>query len=277
MGRKEHGLGKGLDALLSATEPDSVQIMELEIAKVIPQGNQPRKVFAEESLQELASSIREHGVLQPVLVRTIGEYYEIIAGERRWRAAEIAGLQIIPAIIKEMEDIEAAEISLVENLQREDLSAIEEARAYKNLIEQYNYTQELIATRVGKSRAYVANTIRLLNLSPEIIQMIDQRQISPGHARALLAIRSGREQIAAANAIIKGGLSVRQVEQQVKSKKGEPLTRSLKSADLLDLEERLQKYFGTRTEINRQRRGGKIEIVYYNEEDLDRILEILGV
>jgi len=277
VGKKERGLGKGLDALLSATDPDSVQVTDLEIAKVIPQGNQPRKIFGEESLQELASSIKEHGVLQPVLVRPVGDYYEIIAGERRWRAAEMAGLQIIPALVKEMEDIEAAEISLVENLQREDLSAIEEARAYKNLIEQYNYTQELIAARVGKSRAYVANTIRLLNLSSEIIQMIDRKQISPGHARALLAIRTSREQIAAANEIIKGGLSVRQVEQQVKTKRGDQGAKSTKSPDLLDLEERLQKYFGTRTEINRQRRGGKIEIVYYNEEDLDRILEILGV
>lgn len=277
MGRKDRGLGKGLEALLSTAEPDSIQVTELEIASIIPQGNQPRKLFAEESLQELASSIKEHGVLQPVLVRPSGKYYEIVAGERRWRAAEMAGLAAIPALVKEMADIEAAEISLVENLQREDLSAIEEARAYKNLIGQYDYTQELVAARVGKSRAYVANTIRLLNLSPEIIEMIDRKQISPGHARALLAIRSGREQIAAANEIIKGGLSVRQVEEKVKSKKGGKLPKSAKSPDLLDLEERLQKYFGTRAEINRQRKGGKIEIVYYNEEDLDRILEIIGI
>lgn len=277
MGRKDRGLGKGLEALLSTNEPDSIQVMEMEIAKVIPQGNQPRKIFAEETLQELASSIKEHGVLQPVLVRPVGKYYEIVAGERRWRAAAMAGLATIPVLVKEMEDIEAAEISLVENLQREDLSAVEEARAYKSLIEQYNYTQEQVSARVGKSRAYVANTIRLLNLSPEIIQMIDQKQISPGHARALLAIRSGREQIAAANEIIKGGLSVRQVEQKAKSKKEGKVARNAKSPDLLDLEERLQKYFGTRTEINRQRKGGKIEIVYYNEEDLDRILEIIGL
>jgi len=277
VGRKDRGLGKGLEALLSTNEPDSIQVMEMEIAKVIPQGNQPRKIFAEETLQELASSIKEHGVLQPVLVRPVGKYYEIVAGERRWRAAAMAGLATIPVLVKEMEDIEAAEISLVENLQREDLSAVEEARAYKSLIEQYNYTQEQVSARVGKSRAYVANTIRLLNLSPEIIQMIDQKQISPGHARALLAIRSGREQIAAANEIIKGGLSVRQVEQKAKSKKEGKVARNAKSPDLLDLEERLQKYFGTRTEINRQRKGGKIEIVYYNEEDLDRILEIIGL
>ena len=277
MGRKERGLGKGLEALLSPTDTDLAQVIELELELIIPHGNQPRKRFDEEPLQELASSIREHGVLQPVLVRPLGEFYEIIAGERRWRAAEIAGLQTIPALVKELPDVDAAEISLVENLQREDLSAIEEARAYKYLLEQYDYTQELVAERVGKSRAYVANTIRLLNLSPEITEMIDRKQISPGHARALLAIRSTREQIMAANEIIKSKLSVRQAEQKVKAKKEGQGKVTGKSPDLLELEERLQRYFGTRAEISRQRRGGKIEIAYYNEEDLDRILELLGL
>lgn len=278
MGRKERGLGRGLEALLSTTDPDSVQVMELEIAKIIPQGNQPRKIFAEESLQELAGSIREHGILQPVLVRPKGECYEIIAGERRWRAAEMAGLLVIPALIKEMSDVEAAEISLVENLQRDDLSAIEEARAYKNLLEQYNYTQEHIAERVGKSRAYIANTIRLLNLSPEIIAMIDRKQISPGHARALLALRDKREQVLAANEIIKGRLTVRQVEQKIKIKNGRSVVQlPLKSADLLEIEDRLQKHLGTRAEISPQQRGGRIEISYYDEGDLERILDLLGV
>lgn len=278
MGRKEHGLGRGLEALLSTIDPDSMQVMELDIAKIIPQENQPRKNFAQESLQELADSIREHGILQPVLVRPKGECYEIIAGERRWRAAEMADLQVIPALVKEMPDIEAAEISLVENLQREDLSAIEEARAYKNLLEQYHYTQEHIAERVGKSRAYIANTIRLLNLSPEIIAMIDQKQITPGHARALLALRDKREQVLAANEIIKGRLTVRQVEQKVKRKNSRSVVQlPLKSADLQEIEERLQEHLGTRAEINPQRRGGKIEISYYDEGDLERILELLGV
>lgn len=278
MGRKEHGLGRGLEALLSTIDPDSMQVMELDIAKIIPQENQPRKNFAQESLQELADSIREHGILQPVLVRPKGECYEIIAGERRWRAAEMADLQVIPALVKEMPDIEAAEISLVENLQREDLSAIEEARAYKNLLEQYHYTQEHIAERVGKSRAYIANTIRLLNLSPEIMAMIDQKQITPGHARALLALRDKREQVLAANEVIKGRLTVRQVEQKVKRKNSRSVVQlPLKSADLQEIEERLQEHLGTRAEINPQRRGGKIEISYYDEGDLERILELLGV
>lgn len=278
MGRKEHGLGRGLEALLSSIDPDSIQVTELDIVGIIPQGNQPRKNFAPESLQELADSIREHGILQPVLVRPKGECYEIIAGERRWRAAEIAGLRVIPALVKDMTDVEAAEISLVENLQREDLSAIEEARAYKNLLEQYHYTQEHLAERVGKSRAYIANTIRLLNLSPEIMAMIDQKQITPGHARALLALRDKREQVLAANEIIKGRLTVRQVEQKVKRKNSRSVVQlPLKSADLLEIEERLQAHLGTRAEINPQRRGGKIEISYYDEGDLERILELLGV
>lgn len=277
MGRKEHGLGRGLEALLSTTEFDSAQVIELELDLIIPQDDQPRKSFDEESLRELANSIREHGILQPVLVRPIGEFYEIIAGERRWRAAEMAGLQLIPALVKEMEDIEAAEVSLVENIQRDDLSAIEEARAYKNMVEQYNYTQEFIAERIGKSRAYVTNTMRLLSLRPEIIEMIDRKQISPGHARALLALSSPQEQLLAANEIIKSKLSVRQIEQKVKSSKANRVQDKGKSADLLELEDRLQRYFGTRAEINGQRRGGKIEIAYYNEEDLDRILELLGL
>ncbi len=277
MGRKEHGLGRGLESLLSTAELDSAQIMELELELIIPQGDQPRKNFDEESLRELAKSIREHGVIQPVLVRPLGEYYEIIAGERRWRAAEIAGLQLIPALVKEMEDVEAAEVSLVENIQRDDLSAIEEARAYKNMAEQYNYTQEFIAERVGKSRAYVTNTMRLLSLQPQIIEMIDRKQISPGHARALLALGNPKEQLLAANEIIRSKLSVRQVEQKVKAGKTNRVPGKVKNADLLELEERLQRHFGTRAAINGQRQGGKIEIVYYNEEDLDRILELLGL
>jgi len=277
VGRKDRGLGRGLEALLSTADLDSAQVNELELDMIIPQKNQPRKKFDLDSLQDLAASIKEHGILQPVLVRPVGEFYEIIAGERRWRAAEMAGLQLIPALVKEMPDIEAAEVSLVENLQRDDLSAIEEARAYKNMMDQFHYTQETIAERVGKSRAYIANTIRLLGLKPEIIEMIEQKQLSPGHARALLALKSPQEQLLAANEIIKSKLSVRQAEQKVKTKKATPTSAVRKSPDLLELEERLQKHFGTRAEINRQRKGGKIEIVYYSEDDLERILEILGL
>jgi len=274
--KKERGLGRGLEALLPSGELDAAPIMNLELNRIVPQLNQPRKSFEDSALQELVDSIREHGVLQPVLVRPKGEDYEIIAGERRWRAARLAGLDRLPALVKDIEDIRAAEISLVENLQREDLSAIEEALAFKNLLERCQYTQEQVAARVGKSRAYVANTIRLLNLSPEIIEMIEQKKISPGHARALLSLRSPREQMAAAKDIINNKLSVRQAEKRTKPRK-EPARSDLgKSLELMELEERLQSLLGTRVEISPGRDGGKIEIAYYSEEELERLIEILG-
>jgi ParB family transcriptional regulator, chromosome partitioning protein len=275
--KKERGLGRGLEALLSTTGNDSAQVQELEISNIIPRANQPRQHFSEESLQELADSIRAHGILQPVLVRPSGADYEIVAGERRWRAADQAGLKMIPALVRELNDVDVAEISLVENLQREDLSPIEEARAYRNLLEQYNYTQEMLAERVGKSRAHIANTIRLLNLSPEIIDMIDRKQITSGHARALLAIRNGREQIAVANDIIMEKLSVRQVEQKMQVRKGSPARPPQKAALLKEIEDRLQNHLGTKAEIAPQRQGGKISISYYDEDDLERILAILGL
>lgn len=276
MAKKERGLGRGLEALLPSGELDAAPIMNLELNRIVPQLNQPRKSFEDSALQELVDSIREHGVLQPVLVRPKGDDYEIIAGERRWRAARLAGLDRLPALVKDIEDIRAAEISLVENLQREDLSAIEEALAFKNLLERCQYTQEQVAARVGKSRAYVANTIRLLNLSPEIIEMIEQKKISPGHARALLSLRSPREQMAAAKDIINNKLSVRQAEKRTKPRK-EPARSDLgKSLELMELEERLQSLLGTRVEISPGRGGGKIEIAYYSEEELERLIEILG-
>jgi len=271
---KERGLGKGLQALL-ATDTDGAQIVELETALIVPQNNQPRKNFEPQGLQELAKSIGEHGVLQPVLVRPLGQKYEIVAGERRWRAAQIALLGTIPAVIKALSNAEAAEISLVENLQREDLSAIEEALAYKNLLDNYNYTQEQIAERVGKSRVYISNTVRLLNLDSEIIEMINLGKISPGHARALLALRDSRKQIAVAREIIKDKLSVRQTEE--KSKINKPHRERNKSPHVLEVEEKLQTLLGTRVAINQNVKGGKIEVEYYGDDDLDRILEIIGL
>jgi len=271
---KERGLGKGLQALL-ATDTDGAQIVELETALIVPQNNQPRKNFEPQGLQELAKSIGEHGVLQPVLVRPLGQKYEIVAGERRWRAAQIALLGTIPAVIKALSNAEAAEISLVENLQREDLSAIEEALAYKNLLDNYNYTQEQIAERVGKSRVYISNTVRLLNLDSEIIEMINLGKISPGHARALLAFRDSRKQIAVAREIIKDKLSVRQTEE--KSKINKPHRERNKSPHVLEVEEKLQTLLGTRVAINQNVKGGKIEVEYYGDDDLDRILEIIGL
>ncbi|MEQ8201085.1 MAG: ParB/RepB/Spo0J family partition protein [Syntrophomonadaceae bacterium] len=275
MAKKERGLGRGLEALLPTSDVDSAPVLALELNRMVPQLNQPRKNFDDGALRELVESIREHGILQPILVRPKGDHYEIIAGERRWRAAQLAGLESLPALIREIDDLQAAEISLVENLQREDLSAIEEAQAFKNLVEYYRYTQEQVAARVGKSRAYIANTIRLLNLSPEIIEMIEQKKISPGHARALLSLRTSREQIAAAYEIINGKLSVREAERKTK-KKGAMKKGSRKSAEMIEIEERLQRLLGTRVEINADRRGGKIEISYYDDEDLERLIDIIG-
>lgn len=276
MVKKERGLGRGLEALLPSIDGDSEPLLSLEVKRMVPQLNQPRKKFEEDALQELVDSIKEHGVLQPVLVRPKGDNYEIIAGERRWRAAQLAGLDSLPALVKEIEDVQTAEISLVENLQREDLSAIEEAKAFKNLLEHYQYTQEQVASRVGKSRAYIANTIRLLNLSPEIIEMIEQRKISPGHARALLSLRNSREQIAAAHDIINKQLSVRQAEKKAKGRKETGSKTIGKSLEIIELEERLQKILATRVNINTTRGGGKIEISYYGEEELERLIDILG-
>lgn len=276
MVKKERGLGRGLEALLPSIDGDSEPLLSLEVKRMVPQLNQPRKKFEEDALQELVDSIKEHGVLQPVLVRPKGDNYEIIAGERRWRAAQLAGLDSLPALVKEIEDVQTAEISLVENLQREDLSAIEEAKAFKNLLEHYQYTQEQVASRVGKSRAYIANTIRLLNLSPEIIEMIEQRKISPGHARALLSLRNSREQIAAAHDIINKQLSVRQAEKKAKGRKETGSKTIGKSLEIIELEERLQKILATRVDINTTRGGGKIEISYYGEEELERLIDILG-
>ncbi len=276
MVKKERGLGRGLEALLPSIDGDSAPLLSLEVKRMVPQLNQPRKIFEDDALQELVDSIREHGVLQPVLVRPKGDFYEIIAGERRWRAAQLAGLDNLPALVKEIEDVQTAEISLVENLQREDLSAIEEAKAFKNLLEHYQYTQEQVASRVGKSRAYIANTIRLLNLSPEIIEMIEQRKISPGHARALLSLRNSKEQIAAAHDIINKQLSVRQTEKKAKGHKKPSNKPNSKSLEITELEERLQKILGTRVDINTMRGGGRIEISYYGEEELERLIDILG-
>lgn len=281
MVRQERGLGRGLDALFSSASmvSDNNIINDVDLTIIKARKNQPRKNFDEDALKELADSIKEHGVLQPVLLRPVGENYEIIAGERRWRAAEIAGMDVIPAIIMELSDEQVAEVSLVENLQRNDLSAIEEGLAYKSLIEQYKYTQELLAERVGKSRTYVTNILRLLNLPEEVILMIERNEISPGHGRALLGLSSKQEQSYYAKMIVKQGLSVRQVEDRIRKKKNKKTEKqeTIKAVELIELEEKLQNYFGTKAEVTPMKKGGRIEISYYNEEDLERIIEVLGM
>lgn len=278
MVKKERGLGRGVDALFSV-DPNNpeLQVDEIELALIIPRDNQPRKSFDPQLLQELADSIKEHGVLQPILIRPLGKHYQIVAGERRWRAAGMAGLEKIPALVRDMEDAEVAEISLIENLQRDDLSAVEEAMAYRNLLEEYRYTQEALAVRVGKSRTHITNTMRLLGLPQEVLNLIETKQISTGHARALLGLNSPQAQIAAAQKIARGKISVRQTEEIVKFEKDSSQKGCIKVPEQIDLEERLQKHLGSKAGIKRRRKGGTIEITFYNEEDLERILEIIGL
>lgn len=278
MPKKERGLGRGLDALLADTYVDEDKISQLEIELITPRPEQPRITFNQESLEELAQSLREHGMLQPVLVRTTEDGYELIAGERRWRAAQMAGMESIPAVIRDIDDREAAEIALIENLQRDDLNAIEEARAYRTIMDNYGYTQETLGVRVGKSRSHIANTLRILNLPDEIITMIEGGEIAAGHARPLLAIKNKQAQIEAAQKIAAGKWSVRQVEASLsgKNKTKPKKTTATKSVEIEEMEERLEQFFATKIRIIPKNRGkgGKIEISYYNEEDLDRILEV---
>lgn len=277
---KQRGLGRGLDALLSLDTETEGSITEIDISKIEAGVNQPRRNFDDESLQELASSIKEHGILQPVLVRPRGDIYEIIAGERRWRAAELAGLTQIPAVVKEMDDVKAAEISLIENIQRDDLSIIEESLAYKNLVDKYGYTQEMIGEKIGKSRSHVTNCLRILGLPGDILDMIDKKILSAGHARALLALGNDKERLRVAREIAEGNLSVRETEKIVKRKrrkrvKVETKELKIKPAEITDLEEKMEKQFGTRVQIITQPKGGKIEISYYNNDDLERLIEFL--
>lgn len=278
MVKPERGLGRGLDALFSVDQNTSeIQIAEVDISLISPQKNQPRKNFDQLLLRELADSIREMGVLQPVLLRPVGERYEIVAGERRWRAAGIAGLKTLPALIRELEDAEVAEISLIENLQRDDLSVIEEAMAYRNMIEQYRYSQESLSQRIGKSRVHISNTMRLLGLPGEVIVLLEKKQISAGHARALLGLSSAAAQIKAAQKIAQGKISVRETEEIIRFQKDAGVKDMKKAPEIADLEERLQKHLGSKAEIKRKRQGGTIEISYYNDEDLGRILETIGL
>ncbi|MGB4702734.1 MAG: ParB/RepB/Spo0J family partition protein [Syntrophomonadaceae bacterium] len=278
MPKKERGLGRGLDALLSGTlEGDYETVRELPAEKIHPRKDQPRKKFDEDTMQELASSIREHGILQPVLVRPVENGYEIIAGERRWRAAQLAGLTHVPVVVRDIDDRQAAEISLIENIQRDDLTVVEEAKAYRMLAEQFGYTQETIAEKIGKSRAYVANTLRILNLPEEILQMLEKGELSAGHVRPLLALPTAEEQLAAAKEIVANKMTVRQVENKVKTKRIKFDIPADKPVELVEIQEKLQQHFATRAVVTKHGKGGKIEIAFYSDEDLERILEIMGV
>ncbi len=278
MAKPERGLGRGLDALFSVEEPiEEKSGTEIDIKQIHPRKNQPRKNFDAELLQELSDSIKERGVLQPILLRPFEKGYEIVAGERRWRAAKMAGLKKIPALVREMSDAEVAEISLIENLQRDDLSIIEEALAYKNMIEEFDYRQDILSQKIGKSRVHISNTMRLLSLPQEVISLLENKKLTPGHARALLRLDNDAAQIKAARKIAEGKLSVRKTEEIFRFDQNQTKPGSVRTAEELDLQERLQKHLGSKVQCKRRRQGGSIEISYYDHEDLQRILEIIGL
>jgi ParB family chromosome partitioning protein len=288
---KPRGLGRGLGAFFPEMEEDLQQNpMEIPVAEILPNPYQPRQEFPVESLEELAESIRAHGVLQPLLVRKVGDKHQLIAGERRLRAAKMAGLLTVPVIIRDLNDRAAMEIALVENLQREDLNPLEEAEAYKKLLDEFQLTQEEIAKAVGKSRSAVTNTLRLLNLPAEIRNLLAEKKITPGHARALLGLESTQAQVAACEEILKRELSVRETEDLVRqltkddvsretlTKPKEHKTKELGADPQLQVViEELTRTLGTKVNIKTRgaEKGGRIEIEYYSQEELERIIEIL--
>lgn len=272
-------LGKGLQALIPSVEDENQGVTEININRILPNPHQPRRDFDDEKLEELAASIREHGVIQPIIVRENGDMYELVAGERRWRAAKKLGHTTIPAIIKEYTDGEVMEIALIENLQREDLNPIEEAAAYKQLMEEFGLTQDELSKKIGKSRSLIANSIRLLNLPAEIQELLEKGAITTGHARSLLSLDDKGMQMELARRIIEEGLTVRDIERIVKKAVVEKDKKTKKAPEtkdplLLDIEERLKMVLGTQVRIKNGRNKGKIEIEYYSGEDLERIIEI---
>lgn len=313
MAKAKRGLGKGLGAFfgeevvqevakeqtgekkerIDGDEEGSVSSEDKELEKeggeifvklsmIEPNREQPRKDFREEQLQELADSIRQYGILQPLLVQKKGDLFEIIAGERRWRAAKLAGVKEVPVVIREYGKQQAMEIALIENVQREDLNPIEEAIAYQRLMQEFHLKQEEIAERVSKNRSTITNSMRLLNLVPEVQQMLVEGLISSGHARALLAISDEKQQLQLAEKIVKEHLSVREVEKAVKALGKVPKEKKKEKEDealeliFKNLEDRMKTVVGTKVNINRKDRSkGKIEIEYYSEAELERIVELI--
>ena len=281
--KKPSGLGRGLGALLGddVMKTESSGSLSLPISQVETCSSQPRKRFDDESLQELADSISQHGIIQPLTVRKLSSgYYQIIAGERRWRAARLAGLQEVPVIVIEADDRKAAELAMIENLQREDLNPMEEAAGFQSLIESYHMTQEEAAQRVGKSRSAVTNALRLLGLTPSVRKLVEEGKLSAGHARALVPL-SPSLQDSAANAIVSGGLSVRQTEALVKRLSAEKKEAQDKDPDEVDYLAEAQNELKARlcrgVKIVPGRKKGRIELEYYGVDDLNDLLDALAV
>ena len=278
----QKGLGKGLGALLGDFDEEvsgSTPYQVLPIYKVEPNPNQPRQDFDEVELQSLSDSITEHGVVQPLTVRQLESgYYQIIAGERRWRAARMAGLSEVPAVIIEADDKKTMELALIENLQRQDLNPVEEAMGYRTLMQDYGLSQDETATRVGKSRPAVANALRLLNLSPEILEKLRHGELTAGHARAILSLKSEKKQLEAAQKIIALGLSVRQAELICKNMEREPAPQkevTLAVDYVAECEKSLSKHLGRGVKIVNGKRKGRFELEFYGQDDLQNLLDAL--
>jgi ParB family chromosome partitioning protein len=279
----KRGLGKGLDALLSSYEEvesnmDNNYINEISINLIDPNSEQPRKKFDQDRIRELAESIKQHGIVQPIIVKPNNDRYLIVVGERRWRAARIAGLTHIPAIIRDTDNKEMIESAWIENIQREDLNPIEEAQGIKQLIDEYGLTQEEVAERIGWSRPAVTNSLRILTLSDEIIEYIENGMITSGHARALLSIKDENKREILAKKIIENNLSVRETENIAKKLNDGKQQRRRREKDnkpgyIKEIEESLEDYFGTKVTITHGRKKGTIQIEYYSDTDLERIME----
>lgn len=274
------GLGKGLDTLF-AEDREQSGVMEVKITDVIPNKNQPRKSFDEDKLDALADSIREHGIVQPILVTKSGEFYTIVAGERRWRAAKKAGISKVPIIVRDYDDLAVREIALIENLQREDLNPLEEAMGYRSLMDEYNFTQEEISARLGKSRSAIANSVRLLTLDDYCREKLQAGEITEGHARCALSVPAGVVREFFVNRIIEEGLNVRQAEQlakdlaKPKAPKPEKRVAAAYKIELERISQGLEQYLGTKVKLSGNSKKGKIEIEYYGNDDLERLLDII--
>ncbi|MHB8064012.1 MAG: ParB/RepB/Spo0J family partition protein [Ruminiclostridium sp.] len=270
------GLGKGLGALISNEAlDDETGVVELRINEIEPNASQPRKFFDDEKLVQLADSIKQHGIIQPIIVKKDNNVYTIIAGERRWRAAKLAGLSRVPVLIKDFTKKQVMEIALIENLQREDLNPIEEADAFLHLMNEFNLTQEQIAVTIGRSRSAIANTLRLLGLSGEVKKFIISGDLTSGHARTLVIIQNEDSQRAAAEYIVQNKLSVRETENYIKNllKNKEKKRAKIENPDFTDIEDKLKNILGTKVKLLANNNRGKITIEYYSNDELDRILE----
>src|SRR6266571_4934582 len=277
---QKKALGRGLETLIptaprSGAREERSEIVEIPLQALSANPYQPRRSFGDQALQELADSVKLKGIIQPVLVRRLGDgRYELIAGERRYRAARLAGLQKIPAVVRPVTDAESMEMALIENLQRKDLNAMEAARAYQRLMKEFGLTQDEMAGRLGKDRSSIANTVRLTSLHAEIQTWVEEEQLSLGHAKVLVAIKDPDRQVTLARQAVKGGLSVRELER-IANKASRPRTHLPQTAHATALEDRLKRRFGTQVVLMQGKVGGKIVLSYYSSEDLERILDLL--